>query len=168
VSAPIPRRQPTAAEAFFRTGFGCASAIVGKILIIVVVVLVLDWRSNERKARREAERAAASETAAALADEYAKETDSEGRFVRKREGPLPETDVWGGPYRLAYKTHTLSDELEIRSSGPDGEWDTRDDIVVSRTSKISNKAVARDAAGGLLDAAKARLWGKNQPDAAKK
>lgn len=168
MSGPARQRPPTVAEAFFRTGFGCASAVVVKIALIVAVVLVVDWRSRERREREEAERAAASEVAARLADGLAKETDSDGRFVRKPEGPLDETDVWGRPYRLVYKPHTLSDELQVRSAGPDGEWDTRDDVVASRSSPVSNRALARDAAGGLLDLARDRLRGKKEPDGEKR
>jgi hypothetical protein len=161
---PNRRRPPTAVEAFFRTGFGCVSALVFKLAVVVIIVLIIDWRSREKEAKREAERAATSESAARLADEFAKDTDPAGRFVRKREGPLEESDLWGCPFRLEYKPGTLSDGLEVRSAGPDGEWGTRDDVVVARSSKISNKALARDAAGGLLDAAKNRLLGKKPKD----
>jgi hypothetical protein len=137
--------------------------------VVVVIVLVADWRAREKYARRETERAAASETVARLADECAKDTDSDGRFVRKPDGPQPETDVWGRPLRLTYKPGVLSDGLEVRSAGPDGEWNTWDDVVATRSSRISNKALARDAAGGLLDAAKDRLLGKKpKSDAEKK
>ncbi len=165
---PTSNRPPTIAEAFFRTGFGCVSAIVFKIAVVVIVILVLDWRSQEKKARQEAERTATSETATRLADEIAKDTDPNGRFVRKPVGPLSETDAWGRALRLDYQPGTLSDGLEVRSAGPDGEWNTRDDVVVTRSSKISNKALVRDAAGGLFDAAKTKLWGKNSPDTEKK
>lgn len=161
---PNRRRPPTAAEAFFRTGFGCVSTLVFKIAVIVVIVLIIDWRSREKAAKREAERAEASKSAERLADEFAKDTDTDGRFVRKPEGPLPENDLWGRPFRLEYKPGTFSDGLEVRSAGPDGEWGTRDDVVVARSSKISNKALARDAAGGLFDAAKGRLLGKKPKD----
>jgi hypothetical protein len=66
------------------------------------------------------------------------------------------------PFRPAYKFGTLSDGLEARSAGPDGEWGTWDDVVASRNSRISNKALVRGAATGLLDAAKERLWGKKK------
>jgi hypothetical protein len=155
---PVPPR-PTNAEAFYRVGFGCLGNLVFRIAVVVIIVLVADWRAREKYAKREADRAATSETAARLADDVAKDTDSDGRFVRKPEGPLPETDAWGRPFRLAYKPGRLSDGLEIRSAGPDGEWNTRDDVVVPRASQISGKSIARDAAGNLFDAAKAQLWG---------
>src|SRR5262245_10230186 len=164
MSAPTPSRPPTVAEAFFRTGVGCLGAVVVQIAMIVVIVLVVDWRYREKEARREAERAAASETATRLADEFAKETDADGRFVRKPEGPLPETDVWGRQFRLAYQPGTLYDGMEVRSAGPDGEWNNWDDVVATRSSKISNKSITRDAADGLFDAARNRLWGKPTDD----
>src|SRR5439155_16970122 len=139
-----------------------------KLIIVVVLVLVMDWRSNQRQTRREVERADTSETATRLADELAKDTDSDGRFVRKAEGPLPETDAWGRPFRLSYKTGTLSETLEVRSAGPDGEWETRDDVVVTHNSRVANHALARDAVGGAIDAAKARLLGKPKPGQEKK
>jgi hypothetical protein len=160
VTAPKPNRPPTIAEAFFRTGFGCVGAVVVQIAMIVVVVLVIDWRYRQKAEREAAERARASETAARIVDELAKNTDADGRFVRKPEGQLPETDVWGRSFRLAYQPGNFSDGLEVRSAGPDGEWNTRDDVVVTRSSRISNAALARDAAGGLFDAARNRLLGK--------
>ena len=168
MAVPTLNRPPTTAEAFFRAGFGCMAPLVLKFLVIVVIVVVADWRAREKYARREAERATTSENAARIADEVAKETDADGRFVRRQDGPLPETDVWGRPFRLAYKSGVLYDELEVRSAGPNGVWNTWDDVVVKHSSKISNKALARDAAGGLLDAAKGRLQGKKPADAAKK
>ena len=179
MSAPAPKpnrpRPPTAAEAFFRTGFGCLAAVVGKIALIVVVVLVLDWRHQQRKereaaerARVSAERARASDTAAKLLDPFTKETDSDGRFVRKPEGPLPETDVWDRPFRLEYRQHVLSDEVRVRSAGPDGQWNTSDDVIVSRSSQLTNKSLVRDASSGLLDAAKKQLSGNKPNDAEKK
>jgi hypothetical protein len=167
VTAPTPNRPPTVAEAFFRTGFGCVGVVVVQIVMIVVVVLVVDWRYEQRAAKQEAERAATSETAVRIADEFAKDIDPDGRFVRKPEGPLPETDVWGRQFRLAYKPGRFSDGLEVRSAGPNGEWNTWDDVVVTRSSQISGKSITRDAAGNLLDAAKAHIWGTKPKDAEK-
>ena len=146
MAEPTPNRPPTTAEAFFRTGFGCLGGLVLRIAAVVVIVLVADWRAREKYARREAERAATSETAVRLADEFAKETDSDGRFVRTPEGELSETDVWGRPFRLAYKPGVFHDELEVRSAGPNGVWNTWDDIVIKHRSKISTKALARERA----------------------
>jgi hypothetical protein len=154
-------RPPTVADAFFRQGFGCLAAVAVKVTLVVVVVLALDCRHEARRQRDEADRATASETAARLADGFAAAgTDADGRFVRRPAGPLPDADVWGRPFRLAYHPGTLSDELEVRSAGPDGEWDTRDDVVVTRTSKVATKSVVRDAAGGAFDAARRKLLGK--------
>lgn len=166
MAQPRPR-SPTIAEAFFRTGFGCVSVFAFKIAVVVIIIVVVSWREEakkakleEEKAKQEAERAAASEIASRVVDEFAKETDADGRYVRKQEGPLPDTDVWGKQFRLAYKQHTLSDEVQVQSAGPDGIWDTRDDVVASRSSKLSNKTLTRDAAEGLWNAAKKQLWGK--------
>ena len=163
--SPTSSRPPTISEAFFRTGFGCASAFVMKLAVIGLVIFVVDCQQRKMTERREAERAAASAVAARLADEFAKETDADGRFVCQ-SGPLPELDVWGNSFRLAYEPGHLTDGLEVRSAGPDGEWDTRDDVVAARESKISAKAVARDAASGLLDAVKKRLVGKKSDEGA--
>jgi hypothetical protein len=163
-----PRPPQSVADAVFRQGCGCLGALAFKIAVIVVIVLVIDWQSRRKREREEAERATTSEAAARLADDLAQETDSEGRFVRRPAGPLPGNDFWGRPFRLSYQPGTLSDGLEVRSAGPDGEWQTRDDVVVTRTSKLSNKAVARDAVGGLLDAARDRFIGKGMADGEKK
>jgi hypothetical protein len=164
---PTPKRS-TPADAFFRQGFGCLGNLVFRLAVVAIIVLVADWRAREKYAKRETERAEASKTAVRLADEYAKDTDSDGRFVRKPAGELEEPDVWGRPFRLTYQPGTLSDGLEVRSAGPDGEWNTWDDVVATRTSKISNKALIREAGSGLLDAARDRLWGKKPKDAEKK
>jgi hypothetical protein len=167
MSAPTPPRPPTAAESFFRVGYGCFGGLILRLAAIALVVVLADWRARDKYARREAERARASEAAVRLADEYAKDTDSDGRFARKPDGPLGENDVWGRPFRLTYRPGTFSDGLEVRSAGPDGEWNTWDDVVAARSSRISNAAIAREAGAGLLDAARDRLWGK-QKDAEKK
>jgi hypothetical protein len=168
MSAPGPRRPPTTSEAFFRQGFGCLGALATRIVIVVVVVLVMDWRSREKAARLEAGRAETSETATRLADEIAKEVDTDGRFIRKPEGALAEADAWGRPLRLMYKSGTISETLEVRSAGPDGEFETRDDVVASHASRVTNHALAREVTGGALDAAKARLFGKGKPGEDKK
>jgi hypothetical protein len=168
VTAPTPERPLTIAQAFFREGFGCVGQVVVQIALIFVVVIVVDWRYDRKAAREAAERTRASETAGRLVDEFAKDVDSEGRFVRKQpEGPLPDADAWGRQFRLAYQPGTFSDGLEVRSAGPDGEWSTWDDVVVARSSRISNTALARDAASGVLDAAKAKLWGTKPRDGEK-
>lgn len=162
---PARNRPPTTAEAFFGVGFGCLGGLAFRLGVVLIVVLVADWRARDKYARREADRAATSATVVRVADELAKEIDSDGRFVRKPEGELPERDAWGSPLRLAYKPGLLadpfSDRLEVRSAGPDGVWQTWDDVTASHKSRISNAALAREAAGGVLDAARDRLRGKS-------
>lgn len=148
------------AEAFFRAGFGCFGGLILRLAAIVLVVVLADWRAREKYAKREADRAATSETVTRLADEFAQETDADGRFVHQTEGSLPETDAWGRQLRLRYKPGLLSDRLEVRSAGPDGVWHTWDDVKSAHSSRISNKALVRDAADGVLDAARDKLFGK--------
>lgn len=167
--APAPNRRPpppTTAETFFRTGWGCFGGLVLRLAVIALVVVLADWRAREKYAKREADRAATSETVTRVADEVAKDTTEDGRFVRKPEGPLPETDAWGRQLRLSYKPGLLSDGLEVRSAGPDGVWNNWDDVKSEHSSRISNKVLAREAAGGAIDAARDRIWGK-KPDAEK-
>jgi hypothetical protein len=167
VPGATPRPPRTHADAFYRHAFGCLGALAFRLGVVVIIAVIADWRAKEKYAKREADRAATSETVVLVADELAKDTDSDGRFLRKPEGPLPETDAWGRPLRLTYKPGVLSDGLEVRSAGPDGEWNTWDDVVGTRSSRISNKALARDAAGGLIDAARDKLLGKKPKDGEK-
>lgn len=47
-----------------------------------------------------------------------------------------EIDVWGNPYLINYWTKGIplinrTDHMTIRSAGPDGEYSTKDDLVVN-------------------------------------
>ena len=51
---PPPRRPP---PTFSRNLFGCLGALAGKIILVLIVVSVLDCRSEQHRAEKEAERA---------------------------------------------------------------------------------------------------------------
>lgn len=164
----MPERLPNRRQTVYGSLYRRRLALVVVLLALLVAGVLVYDRQRREAARREADIAATTASANALADALAKDTDSDGRFVRKPDGDRPETDAWGRAFRLSYKPHTLSDELEVRSAGPDGIWDTRDDIKAVRESPVSTKALARDAAAGLFDAAKTRLTGGKKPDDEKK
>lgn len=60
--------------------------------------------------------------------------DSNGGF--KRYEGLTETDPWGIRLKVDYKQDGINEIMTVRSAGPDAEFDTKDDLI--RTRSASN------------------------------
>lgn len=45
---------------------------------------------------------------------------------------MPEADPWGNKLRVSYSRDGLSEIVKVKSAGPDGQFDTDDDVVEQR------------------------------------
>lgn len=61
---------------------------------------------------------------------------------------LTECDVWGHQLRVVYGRHTVSETLTLRSAGPDGLYNTDDDIMFETSAYTAAGAI--DGAGNII------------------
>jgi len=73
---------------------------------------------------------------------------SAGNGFSRQEGLL-ELDPWGNSLRIDYRQEWFEEVMVVRSSGPDGKYDTVDDLV--RTRRASNP-------GGILSGISGWCW----------
>jgi hypothetical protein len=67
-----------------------------------------------------------------MADDLDGRTTETGVYVRVREVDVKETDPWGTRIKVGYSQGGIAEIVEVRSAGPDHEFNTKDDIVTSR------------------------------------
>jgi len=95
-----------------------------------------------------------------IADELDKKTTDTGVYIRAKEGDIKERDPWGTPLQVSYSQGGVAEELTVRSSGPDRQIHTSDDILASRMAtnfkgvgegiKRNVEETAANAAKGLV------------------
>ena len=104
------------------------------------------WRHTVHRERVELARAACNR----WADDLDARVGKDGKYVRW-DGPSPaEPDPWGTPLRVHYFQGITGESLRVHSAGPDGVFDTSDDVTTSRTSTTVGSVVA-GAAGAAAD-----------------
>lgn len=55
-----------------------------------------------------------------------------GRYQRVDRSTILDKDSWGNRVRIEYREEGLGERLRVSSAGPDAEFDTQDDITVTR------------------------------------
>lgn len=68
------------------------------------------------------------------ADRLDRQTTETGVYVRHQGEQLPERDPWGLPLKVVYEQGGVAEVIVVSSAGPDGEFDTEDDIIQQRMS----------------------------------
>ena len=74
----------------------------------------------------------------ALVHKWAEQLATNANDGFPRQEGLIELDPWGNPLRIDYRQEWFSEIAVVRSAGPDGKYDTVDDLT--RTRKASNPA----------------------------
>lgn len=90
------------------------------------------------------------------ADRLDRQTTATGVYIRHPGEQLPERDPWGVPLKVAYEQGGVAEAIVVSSAGPDGEFDTQDDIIQQRMSanlKGIGEGIKKNAAGVAEDAA---------------
>ena len=92
------------------------------------------------------------------ADRLDRQTTETGVYIRHPGEQLPERDPWGVPLKVAYSQGGVAEMVVVSSAGPDGEFDSQDDIIQQRMSanlkgvgegiKKNAAEVAEEAAAG--------------------
>ena len=85
---------------------------------------------SDQAAERNRERAEAQ--VQRLATDLDGRTTATGAYVRVKEADIKETDPWGTQIKVGYSQGGIAEMVEVRSAGPDREFNTRDDIVADR------------------------------------
>jgi hypothetical protein len=126
-------------------------------------------RERERTVRHAAE-ALCSE----WADRLDRQTTETGVYIRWNGDTLPDKDPWGRNLLVEYSQGGVSEVVVVRSLGPDGESNTRDDVraprfamnfkgvgtgIKNNAEEVSERA-GRGLARGVIDGAKEGMRGK--------
>ncbi len=67
-----------------------------------------------------------------MANDLDGRTTETGVYVRVKEADLKETDPWGTRIKVGYSQGGIAEIVEVRSAGPDREFNTADDVVADR------------------------------------
>ena len=83
-----------------------------------------------------------------------------GRYKRTEPATVTEADAWGHQLRIEYREEGIGERLLVLSAGPDGAFDTEDDITANRflmnakgigeEIKDGTASVAKETAKGLI------------------
>jgi hypothetical protein len=143
-SPSVPTTHPIAQ--FFGKLLGSLVARVALgVLALAVAVGVAEWKAANRKAKIvETQR-----QIDLVAEEYAKELDEKGLFVRKELSDLK--DAWGQPCVIRYHTEILNDDLAITSPGPDAVLGSWDDLTVHRKTPLGKGQTAAKLVEKMVD-----------------
>ncbi len=108
--------------------------VLGGLIFMVIMGLAMffDYQKAELKSGKSTQKVlAATQLVNAKADELSKLVDSGGGYIQL--GRMTSTDPWNNPLGVAYsRTKQGVEELEVRSAGPDGTFETDDDIATQR------------------------------------
>lgn len=85
---------------------------------------------SDHAAERARERAEAQ--VQRMANDLDGKTTETGVYVRVKDADIQETDPWGTRIKVGYSQGGIAEVVEVRSAGPDREFDTKDDFVASR------------------------------------
>jgi len=66
------------------------------------------------------------------ADELDSQTTESGVYIRHQGDQLPDADPWNNKLRVQYSQGGVNEIVKVTSAGPDGKFDTDDDIVEQR------------------------------------
>lgn len=136
---------------------GAVAALVILSIFVGGIVLLGGWwwyaDHQQRVAEAERKKRAAQVEQARLdvdrwADQLDQRLDEKDRYIAP-EPPLP-VDSWGRSLAVAYGDEPWGESLTARSAGPDGQFDTEDDIVAWRKN-VRTGDVGRAAANAVAD-----------------
>lgn len=126
---------------------------------LVLICALYGCGFAEEKARRTAEEEARARLDR-VADELDQRTTPTGSYIRVGEDEISDKDIWGTQVKVKYSQDGVSEDLTVRSAGPDQEFYTRDDVTVKRVAvnlkgvgravKENTEDVAADAAKGIV------------------
>ena len=106
--------------------FGASPAVIAGTLLCGVL------GCSDDAAERARERAAAQ--VQRIADDLDGRTTETGVYVRVKDADIKETDPWGTRIKVGYSQGGVAEMVEVRSAGPDREFNTKDDVVADRMS----------------------------------
>lgn len=149
------------AERFLQTLLG---------IVVVLLITIGSWAAL-RKPSKTPEDPLVSEArrlVATWADTLDRQTTDTGVYVRWPNATLPESDPWGRPLRVEYSQGGVAEHVTVRSTGPDGEGHTSDDVAAMRhavnlkgigtgirkNAEETSKNAAKGAVKGIVEGAK--------------
>ena len=141
------------------------TAVVVSVVFGVFICSVLVW---EIRKDQQMQRVAATRTQVKkLADEFSKQLKERADETSRTE-VLPDRDAWEQPIKLAVESKLFATNVVIRSSGPDGIFDSNDDVTatkfVVRPTKQVGSELKNRAIGRLIEGVSRLLPGKKKKE----
>jgi hypothetical protein len=99
-------------------------------VLLAGIVLCGMLGCRDQAAEREREQAQAQ--VQRMANDMDGRTTESGVYDRVKDADIKETDPWGTRIKVRYSQGGIAEIVEVRSAGPDREFNTGDDIVASR------------------------------------
>jgi hypothetical protein len=139
MSTPPPSSEPR--RSWFAQACGqFLGTLAAKVALGVITLAVgIGW-AHYIDATRKAKITETQRRLELKADEYSRELDSHGLFVRHAHAEVD--DAWGQPCVIRYSTGVLNDDLAITSPGADARLGTWDDLTTHRKTPLRKTKVA--------------------------
>ncbi len=102
-----------------------------RILTVISLLVVAVSAGCDTGAARRAQIEQAEAQVARIVEDLDGRTTETGVYIRVEEGELGERDPWGTEISVGYSQGGVAETVTVRSAGPDGEFQTDDDIVAS-------------------------------------
>lgn len=102
---------------------GCAGAMLGALLCLLAA------SGCDGGAAQRAKIENAESQVARITEELDQRTTKSGVYVRASEDEIKEKDPWGRRLKVSYSQGGVAEVVSVRSAGPDGKFQTDDDIV---------------------------------------
>lgn len=104
--------------------------IVG-MLVLMGLVIYFDYQKKTDTKKLEADQiVTANQLVNSEADELSKLKRDNGSFIQVDKDR--KVDPWKNPIKVTYSHNEDVEELQVRSAGPDGKFETSDDIFTQR------------------------------------
>jgi len=130
------------------------AALLFALIVLTVVTVATGWYVSEQIRKRRI--AATKVQIAKLADGFiALINENDGEVPQ--EGTLTDRDAWKQPIELFVDRALLGSMVVVRSSGPDGNSGTIDDLLAIRVRRAAAKEVGGELADRSLRAVRKRL-----------
>lgn len=136
-------------------------AIAATIFLIIIGLVV---KSGAGWSKKRTERTQAMGLVASIADELASAKEPTGEF--KVVEVDPKTDPWGNVVKVDYIANEEGHhfQVQVRSSGPDKQMMTKDDIWAERKTRLTLGTVVKKEVKEATKAAGKEIWNKIKGD----
>lgn len=120
--------------------------------IALALLLIVGFLTSAASRSKREKRITTDRNVTALAEQLDADVER-GRYKRISPDEVTQTDSWNTTLRVEYRDEGLGEQLIVRSAGPDGVFDTDDDITARRW-LMNAKGIGENIHDGAASVAK--------------